>query len=260
MLLTVDIGNTHISLGGYEESRLVFVAQLLSHPMLTSDQYAVELQQIMTLYHTEPAAVDGAIISSVVPELCALFQRALKKITGVTPLLVGPGVKTGLNILIDDPAQLGSDLVAGAVAAAAAYPLPCVVFDLGTATSVSVIDKKGHFLGGMICAGVGIMLEALTTHTALLPHVSLEPPKNLIGRNSGECMQSGLIYGSAAMLDGIAERLERQLHEPPTLVATGGLANLIAPHCIHSFQISEHLLLEGLRLIYEKNRKPQKPV
>lgn len=256
MLLAVDIGNSHIALGGYEKENLVFEARLLTEPNRTADQYAVELNQIMALYRIDPLLFSGIIISSVVPELCAPFQRALFKLTGVIPLMLGPGVKTGLNILIDNPAQLGADLVAGAVAAIAKYPLPCVIFDLGTATTISVIDQKGNFMGGMICAGVGIMLDALTTRTALLPHVSLETPDALIGKNTIHSMQSGLLYGSAAMLDGIADRLEKELDASPTLVATGGLANVVVPNCTHPFQVCDHLLLEGLRLIYEKNVKP----
>ncbi|MDU6305701.1 MAG: type III pantothenate kinase [Clostridium sp.] len=260
MLLTVDIGNTHITLGGFEQETLVFVANLLTGPYRTEDQYAVELLQIMNLHHTEPEEVDGVVISSVVPEVSAPIQRALAHICGVQPLLLGPGVKTGLNILIDNPAQLGTDLVADAVAAIAKYPLPCVIFDLGTATTVSFLDKNGNYLGGMICAGVNIMLHALTTQTALLPHISLQNPNHFIGKNTVQCMQSGLLYGTAAMLDGLAARFATELHEPPTLIATGGMANLVMQNCVSPFIVDKHLLLDGLRLIYEKNRKkPQAP-
>lgn len=254
----MDIGNSHITLGGYEKDKLVFVSTLLTTPYRTEDQYAVELWQIMTLHHTQPQEIDGVIISSVVPELCTPVQNALFKISGVQPLLLGPGIKTGLNILIDNPAQLGPDLVAGAVAAIAKYPLPCVIFDLGTATTVSFLDKKGNFLGGMICAGVGIMLQALTTKTALLPHISLENPSHFIGKNTIHSMQSGLLYGSAAMLDGLAARFATELHQPPTLIATGGLAELVVQNCASPFVVDKHLLLEGLRMIYEKNTKGQK--
>lgn len=257
MLLTVDIGNSHIALGGYEGETLIFVANMVSESRRTADQYAVELLQLMALYHADPLSVDGVIISSVVPELCAPLQAALSQITHVTPMLVGPGVKTGLNILIDNPAQLGADLVAGAVAAIAQYPLPCAIFDLGTATTVSVIDKQGRFLGVIICAGLSITLEALITRTALLPHVGLEPPLSLIGKTTSHAMQSGLFYGSAAMLDGIAARLEAELGEPPTLIATGGLSAVVTPYCSRPFLQSEHLLFEGLRLVFEKNHKPR---
>lgn len=256
MLLTVDIGNSHITLGGYENDQLVFVSNLLTTPYRTEDQYAVELGQIMALYHTDPHSIDGVMISSVVPELCTPIQNALFKISGVKPLLLGPGIKTGLNILIDNPAQLGPDLVAAAVAATARYPLPCVIFDLGTATTVSFLDAKGNFLGGMIAAGVGIMLHALATKTALLPHISLESPNHFIGKNTVHSMQSGLLFGTASMLDGLADRFATELHEPPTLIATGGLAELVVKHCTRPFVVDKYLLLDGLRLIYDKNKKP----
>ncbi|WP_101697626.1 type III pantothenate kinase [Clostridium minihomine] len=258
MLITVDIGNSHITLGGYEQDELVFVSSMLTTPYRTEDQYAVELWQIMNLYRKDPKDIHGAIISSVVPELNSPMQKAFLKISGIQPLLLGPGLKTGLNILIDNPAQLGSDLVAAAVAAIAKYPLPCVIFDLGTATTVNFIDQKGNFLGGMISAGVGTMLHALTTRTALLPHISLENPSHYIGKNTIHSMQSGLLYGTAAMLDGLATRFAKELHEPPTLIATGGFSELVVQNCASPFHLDKHLLLDGLKLIYEKNTAAQK--
>ncbi|MDU7337312.1 MAG: type III pantothenate kinase [Clostridium sp.] len=259
MLLTVDIGNSHITLGGFEQETLVFVANLLTSPYRTEDQYAVELLQIMNLHHAEPKEINGIIISSVVPEVSAPIQRAFQHICEFPPLVLGPGVKTGLNILIENPAQLGSDMVANAVAAVSKHPLPCVIFDMGTAITVSFLDKKGNFLGGMICAGVNIMLHALTTQTALLPHISLENPDHFIGKNTVQSMQSGMLFGTAAMLDGLASRFATELHEPPTLIATGGMAQLVTQNCVHPFIVDKHLMLEGLRLIYEKNRKTTKP-
>lgn len=254
MLLAIDIGNSHITLGGFEGEDLQFLARLFTDVGRTSDQYAVEVRDILSLYGTAAGQVDGVIISSVVPELSGTFQEAAERLTGVKPLLLAPGVKTGLRILIDNPAQLGADLAAGAVAAIAKYPLPCVVFDLGTATTVSVIGKNGSFLGGAICAGMGITQEALTTHTALLPHVSIERPPSVIGRNSIHSMQSGLVLGTAAMLDGFARRIEEELGAECTLVATGGLAHLVVGSCYRKILLDENLLLDGLRLIYEKNR------
>ncbi len=256
MLLTIDIGNSHIVLGGFEGERLVFSARMVTQTYRTDDQYAVEINQLMELYHIDPACIDGCIISSVVPELSSPFQRALCKSINAKPLLLGPGVKTGLNILIDDPGQLGADLVAAAVAAIAHYPAPCLIYDLGTAITISVVDHRSNFAGCVICAGTRLMLDALTSRTALLPHVSIEEPSSVIGRNSIASMQSGLVYGTAAMLDGLADRIEKELGGPATLVATGGLAHSIVPHCRHEFIIHDSLLLEGLRLIYEKNKKP----
>ena len=174
---------------------------------------------------------------------------------GVKPLVLGPGIKTGLNIRTDNPAQLGADLVAGAVAALHRFPMPCLIFDLGTATSITVLDKNGVLQGVSICAGVDIMLEALFNRTALLPHIHIEQPQSVIGRNTVHAMQSGLIYGTAAMLDGMAARIEEELGMQATLAATGGIAKKILPACKRNFELCEHLLLDGLRLIYEKNTK-----
>lgn len=255
MLLTVDIGNSHITLGVYEGALMRCVARIVTDYRLTEDQYAIELAQVLELYRVERTELDGAAISSVVPELTPTVAEAIRKSIGVQPVVLGPGVKTGLNIRIDNPAQLGADLVAGAVAAIARFPMPCLIFDMGTATSISVLDQNGALLGVSICAGVGIMLEALFSRTALLPHVNIEKPNSPIGRNTVHSMQSGLVYGAAAMMDGMAERIEEELGAPATLIATGGFAKKILPACKRDFILSDHLLLDGLRLIYEKNQK-----
>lgn len=255
MLLTIDIGNSYITMGGYEGDKLRFVARVVTQARRTADQYAVETKDIMSLHGVDMSLVDGAVISSVVPELTGVMQRSVKMLTGVDALVVGPGVKSGIHILIDNPAQLGADLVACAVAAADRGKLPCIVYDMGTATTVSVIDRNGHFLGAVICAGVGTTLDVFTSRTALLPHVSIEAPKNIIGKNTIHSMQSGLIYGTAAMLDGIAERIEEEIGEPAHIIATGGMAPEIVKYCKKRPEICGHLLLEGLKLIYEKNKK-----
>jgi len=258
MLLAIDIGNSHITLGGYEEETLRFMAHLVTETRRTDDQYAIELNDIMMLYRINTHEIDGVIICSVVPELCSTLKSAVYKVTGIVPMVLGPGVKTGLNILIDNPAQLGGDLVAGAVSAISKFSMPCIIFDLGTATTISVIDKNGNFIGGMICAGVGITLEALTTRTALLPHVSIEKPATMIGKNSIDSMQSGLIIGTAAMLDGMAERIEKELGVSASLVATGGLAPIVVSNCCRNITLCENLLLDGLKIIYDKNKKSLK--
>lgn len=260
MLLTVDISNSYITLGGYRktgnqlEESLYFMAQMVTDSRRTSDQYAVELRQVLQLYRADPGEIEDVMIASVVPELNAVWADAVKKDTGITPLFVGPGVKTGLNIRIDNPAQLGADLVAEAVAATAKYPLPCIVFDLGTATTVSVLDKQGNFIGGMICPGISLTLHSLAENTALLPHVGVEKPGKVIGTNTIRSMQSGAVYGTAAMIDGIVQRIEQELGSQAVLVATGNLAEVVVPACLREIQICEHLLLEGLKLIYLKNR------
>lgn len=253
MLLTVDIGNTNITLGAYDNNMLSFTARLATEQKKTDDQYAVELKNLFSLYGIDSEEIEDAIISSVVPSVGKSISRAVSKLCHIVPLILGPGVKTGLNIKIDNPAQLGADLVAGAVGALENYTMPCVIIDMGTASTVSVLDKNGAFLGGVIAAGVRLTLKALAENTAQLPSINIEAPECVIGRNTVESMQSGLVYGAAAMIDGLLERIEAELGEAPTVVATGGLSKEIITHCKKNIIYNENLLLEGLRAIYEKN-------
>lgn len=253
MLLTVDIGNTNITLGAYNNRILGFTARLSTDQRKTEDEYAIEIKQLLALNDMSTSDIEDCIISSVVPSVAKSVSRAVAKLCQIVPLILGPGVKTGLNIKIDNPAQLGADLVAGAVGAIDTYKMPCVIVDMGTATTLSVLDKDGAFLGGVIAAGVRLTLKALAENTALLPSIPIEAPKSVIGTNTIECMQSGLVLGSAAMLDGLLDRIEAKLGEAPTVVATGGLSKEIITHCKHSIIYNENLLLEGLCAIYEKN-------
>lgn len=255
MLLTIDIGNTNITLGAYEGKELKMLARMATDLRRTADQYAVELRDIMDINGMPAAAIDGAIISSVVPHAGAVTKEAVRKLCGVTPLVLGPGVKTGLNIKIDNPAQLGADLAAGAVAALAICTPPCIVVDLGTATTISVLDKEGAFLGGAICAGIGITLDALASRTAQLPAIHIEAPQKVIGSNTVDCMKSGLVLGAAAMVDGLIDRIEEELGAETAVIATGGLAREVVAVCRRQIRLEENLLLEGLRLIYEKNKR-----
>ena len=199
-------------------------------------------------------AIDGTIISSVVPPVLNSFKTAIVKLTGKQPLIVGPGIKTGLNILIDNPAMAGGDLIVAAVAALSEYKPPLLIVDMGTATTITAIDKNGSFLGGSIFPGVKISAEALSGKTAQLPAISLEMPKRAIGRNTIDCMQSGLMMGTAAMLDGMIERMETELGEKATTVVTGGIARFIIPMCKTNMIYDKDLLLKGLRILYENNR------
>ena len=253
MLLTVDIGNTNITLGAYNNRILGFTARLSTDQRKTDDEYAIEIKQLLALNDMSTSDIEDCIISSVVPSVAKSVSRAVAKLCQIVPLILGPGVKTGLNIKIDNPAQLGADLVAGAVGAIDTYKMPCVIVDMGTATTLSVLDKDGAFLGGVIAAGVRLTLKALAENTALLPSIPIEAPKSVIGTNTIECMQSGLVLGSAAMLDGLLDRIEAKRGEAPTVVATGGLSKEIITHCKHSIIYNENLLLEGLCAIYEKN-------
>lgn len=253
MLLAIDIGNTNITLGAFDGSVLKFTARLATETKRTGDQYAIDIKNMLELYGIHSSEIEDAIISSVVPSVGKSVSNAVSKLCHIVPLMLGPGVKTGLNIKIDNPAQLGADLVAGAVGALDAYTMPCVVIDMGTASTISVLDRNGTFLGGAIAAGVRLTLKALTENTAQLTSIPIEAPKSVIGANTVECMQSGLVYGTAAMLDGMLEKIEDELGETPTFVATGGLSREIITHCKKNIIYNENLLLDGLRAIYDKN-------
>lgn len=254
MLLTIDIGNTNITLGLFDGEHLCSTARLSTVDGKTPDQYAVEMGQVLALHGADISLIDDCILSSVVPSVGSAIRAAVELLCGVKPLVLGPGVKTGLNIRIDNPAQLGADLAAGAAGALGRYPLPCIIIDMGTATTLTVLDKNGNFLGGAIAAGVRLTLQALAQGTAALPMLHPTAPKAVIGRNTADCMQSGIVYGTAAMLDGLIERMEEELGEPATVVATGGLAGEIIRHCKKDILYNETLLLDGLKAIYEKNR------
>ena len=254
MLLAVDIGNTNITLGGYRDDILIFTARIATDTKLTADQYAVTIKNILALHEQDARHIEDCIIASVVPQVGTAVSRAVSKLCEIVPLMIGPGVKTGLNIKIDNPAQLGADLVVGAVGAMAEYTLPCVIIDMGTASTVSVIDANGCFLGGVIAAGVRLTLKALCENTAQLPAIDIEAPRSVIGSNTVDSMKSGLVFGTAAMLDGLLDRIEEELGEEATVVATGGLSKEIIAHCHRHIIYNENLLLDGLREIYEKNR------
>lgn len=225
------------------------------------DQYAVDILQVLKLYDLQPESFEGAAISSVVPQLqprmkeaveLVLTRRGQRQIKGKI-LTVSPGVKTGLNIKIDNPAQLGSDMVCSSVAALAKYPLPSIVVDLGTATKISALDSKGNMIGCSIMPGVMIGLEALSARTAQLPQIDLQAPVRVIGTNTVDSMRSGIILGTASMIDGMAQRCQEELGENLTVIATGGLAGDVIPYCRCQPVYNPNICLEGLLLIYSKN-------
>ncbi len=252
MLLAIDVGNTNIVLGVLDGKELVTSGRLSTNIKQTDEEYAMKLSAYFKLHNIE--GIDSAIISSVVPALIGTLKKAVKIVTGVQALVVGPGIKTGLSIKIDDPAQLGADLVVGAVAAKEKYPCPIIIFDLGTATTGSVIDRDGNFLGGIITTGVKTSLNALATGTALLPQIDISAPRKTIGTNSIDSMKSGAVIGTAAMLDGFIDRFESELGEKATVVITGGLGSSVSKNCNHDIIIDNDLLIDGLRIIYDKNR------
>ena len=254
MILAIDVGNTCTTIGFFENDKLVNSVRMSTDLSRTGDQYAADLYNLIKIEGIDFGVFEGAVAASVVPAVNEALKFAVKKILKLELCLVGPGVKTGLNIKIDNPAQLGADLVAGGAAAVAKYPLPCIIFDMGTANTISVINGRGEFLGGTISAGMGISLDALASKTAQLPYIDLENPEEIIGTNTVSSMKSGLIYGTAAMMDGMADRIEEVLGQKATLVATGGRAASVIRFCKRDFVLNSDLLLEGLNIIYNKNR------
>ena len=256
MILTIDVGNTNIVLGVWEDDRLCFVSRFKTDRAKTEDEYAIDLKNVLALYHVELGSVTGAAVSSVVSQITGAISRAVEKLTGKVPLLIGPGVRTGLNIQIENPAQLGSDMVVDAVGAMLKYPRPVIIIDMGTATKIFAVDKAGNFPGCAIMPGVRIGLDALAEQTSTLPKIALEAPDEVIGKNSEESMKSGVVLGTASMIDGMVERFEKELGQAAAIVATGGYSGDVVPYCGRSVIHDPHLTLEGLYRIYLKNRPP----
>ncbi len=253
MILAIDVGNTNIVFGGIENGKTNFLSRVNTDRNKTEDEYAVIFKTLIEINGCKVSDFDGVIISSVVPQLNEVLKKAGTLITGKNPLIIGPGIKTGLNIRIDNPATLGSDLVVGAVAALANYKKPLIIIDMGTATTVVAIDKNGIYRGGIIAPGVKVAMESLTVNAAQLQSISLETPKKVIGTNTADCLRSGVVLGNAAMLDGLIDRMREELDGEPTVIATGGLSSKIIPNCRHKIIVDDDLLLKGLEIIYRKN-------
>ncbi len=253
MLLAVDVGNTSITIGAYKNEKLIFTARLYTDRQKNAEEYTADLLGILDSHSVRGEELEGAIISSVVPEITAYFSSAVTKVIGKEPLLVGEKYNGNLKVEILPISHLGADLIAASVGATQKYPLPCLVADLGTATKILVIDKEGLFRGCTISPGVKISLDALAKNASLLPEISLERPERAIGENTVECMQSGIVYGTAAMLDGLVKRIKAELEdEAVTVVATGGYSKTIAECCETEIIYDENLLLDGLKAIYNK--------
>jgi len=255
MILCVDIGNSNIVIGGVEGDEILFEARLRTDATKTSDEYCIDLKMILEVYETSPKLLEGAIISSVVPQVLNSIKTAIKKLTGKDALVVGPGLKTGLNIKIENPAQTGADLVVGCVAALRQHKPPMIVIDMGTATTMIALDETGAFIGGCIAPGVKISMDALTGRTALLPGLQLDTPKKAIGRNTIDCMRSGIMLGSACMLDGMVQRMEEELGSKATVVVTGGIAKFVIPMCRTPMIYDKDLLIRGLVTLYRENTR-----
>lgn len=254
MILAIDIGNTNIVIGCCDDEKIYFIERLSTNIPKTELEYAISFKNVLEIYGIDPAQIEGGIISSVVPPITNSVRSSAEKVLGKPVKIVGPGVKTGLNILMDNPAQVGSDRIVNAVAAINEYPVPLVIIDMGTATTFCVVDDKKNYIGGMILPGVRISLDALTSRTSQLSRISIEAPKKTIGKNTIDCMKSGIIHGNAACIDGMVQRIEKELGQKATVLATGGLAKKIVPYCEQDIVIDDELLLKGLRLIYNKNK------
>ena len=253
MILAVDIGNTNIVLGCIEGEEILFEARMATDLIKTSDQYCAELKNMLELFEVTPDKIDGTIVSSVVPPVLNSLKTAIRKLTGKSCMIVGPGIKTGLNIRMENPAEVGSDLIVAAVAAIAQYGAPLLLVDMGTATTITAIDKDGAFVGGCICPGVKISMEALTGRTAQLPGISLDRPQRAIGKNTRDSMRSGIMFGAAAMLDGLLDRMEEELGTSVKVIATGGISKFVIPLCRREMIYERSLMLKGLRLLYQRN-------
>lgn len=254
MLLVIDVGNTNIVLGVYEGDKLIQYWRLSTKRSQTVDECGIVMRNLFILNGLDYREVKDIIISSVVPPIMPTLEEMTRQYFGLEALLVGPGIKTGMPILYENPREIGADRVVNAVAGFELYGGPLIIVDLGTAITFCVISAKGEYLGGAITAGIGIATEALFQRTAKLPRIDLVKPKKVIGRNTVDSMRSGLIYGYIGQIDGIVRRIKAELGSEAFVVATGGLAELLAEDSETIKKVDPLLTLEGLRIIYKRNR------
>ena len=255
MILAVDIGNSNIVIGCIDDNKIFFEENIETSIRKTKLEYAIILKTLFELNDISPEDVDGAIISSVVPPLTNVIKSAITMTTDIDPRVIGPGIKSGIAIKMDDPRTVGSDLIATAAGAADEYGAPVIIIDIGTATTITMVDDSKAYIGGVIMPGVQVSVDSLASRTAQLPRISIEAPERIIGKNTIGSMQSGIIYGNASCIDGMIDRFVEEIgiKEPITVVATGGLSKIIVPHCKKDIIIDQDLLLKGLRIIYNKN-------
>lgn len=255
MILALSVENTNIIMGIFQGETLLFTSRLATDRCKTGDEYAISFKSILDIHGIDQQKIEGAIVASVVPALINEIKAALRLMLGREPMVVGPGVKTGLNIQTDNPASLGTDQVVNAVAAAGEYPCPLIVIDLDTATTLLAVNEKKAFIGSVIAPGAAVSAAALASACDQLPRISMEAPQEVIGKNTTDCMKSGAIFGTAAMLDGLVARMEQQMGVDCTVIATGTLAETIVPHCTREMHIDQELLLKGLWRIYQRNKR-----
>ena len=255
MILAIDVGNTNIVLGTIENGEINHIVRIHTDPRLTGTEYALKLSQIADFNGFRLSDMEGAIISSVVPPVTESLKLAVERTLGKRPLIVGPGMRTGLNVRIDDPSTVAADLIVSSVAAISCYGSPVIVVDMGTATTMVVIDKDGCYKGGAIVPGLKLSYASLASGTSLLPDISIIPPKKVVATNTVDCMRSGAVYGTAALLDGMIARMEEELGYSCSVVATGGLAQSIVGHCRREIIYDGDLILKGLWTLYQKNTR-----
>ncbi len=254
MILAIDIGNTNMVLGGFAGEELSFVARIATDATKTEDEYATKIRSVLTLHGVEKSEVKGVIVSSVVPPLNHIIEKAIKMLYDAEVIMVAPGIKTGIQIICDNPATVGADLICACVAADSLYGSPSLIVDMGTATKIMVMDQNSAFIGVSIIPGVSIALKALASGTAQLPQISLEAPKSVIGKNTADCMRSGAVFGNASMIDGMIDRFCQEMGQELPVIATGGFSGTIIPHCRHQITVDENLVLKGLYILYQKNK------
>ena len=254
MLLAIDIGNSNISIGCIREDDILFEVRIATDRARTSDQYGVEIKNMLEAFGVQLTDIHDCIISSVVPPVFNSVRTGVYKITGREPMVVRPGLKTGLNICMDTPSQVGADRIVIAVAALTKYKAPLILIDMGTATTIEVVEPENRYVGGVIIPGVRISMDALTSRTAQLPGISLDKPGKVVAKNTVACMRSGIMYGTAAMLDGMIDLIGQELGHESTIIATGGLAQFVIPLCRHEILLEKDLLLRGLYTLYKMNQ------
>ena len=255
MILCTDVGNTNIKFGLYKDDKQIGKLRFSTDSKKTDDELAVELFTIFKIHNVDIKKIEGSIISSVVPAVTDSLVKAIKMLTGKDSVVLGPGVKSGLDLRIDNPSTLGSDIVAMCVAVKELYSCPAIIIGLGTATTIVYLNEKKCYCGGAISPGIGISLDALTNHGALLPSIELKPPKKVISTNTEDCIRSGMIFGTASMLDGMIDRYNEEAGVSTTVIATGGLASTVIGNCNHDIIVNDDLVLEGLRFIFSRNTK-----
>lgn len=255
MLLVIDVGNTNTVLGIFKEDRLVEHWRLTTSRTRTTDEYGILLKTLFDMSEVGMTEVTGCIIACVVPPMLPMYEEMVKRYFKMQPLVIGPGVRTGMPILYENPREVGADRIVNAVAAFEVFKGACIVVDFGTAITFDAISAKGEYLGGSICPGIAISADALYTHASRLPRVEMRLPERVVGRNTVASIQSGLVFGYTSLVDGMVRRIVEEYGAPMNVIATGGLARVIADSSETIEAVDDDLTLTGLRLLYERNTR-----